>query len=81
MERDDIIRFGAGSGAGRDSEGMMGKRLDYREELTRRAADCAAQLLDADRTGARFPVLPTLDLLIEAWLEGYRAASRPRGET
>lgn len=55
----------------------MGRRLDYREELTRRAAECAGELLDGAKCGARFPVLPTIDLLKRAWLEGYRAASRP----
>jgi hypothetical protein len=52
----------------------MGKRLDYRDEVTRRAAECAGELLDGARTGARFPVLPTLNLLKRAWLMGWNSA-------
>lgn len=55
----------------------MGKRLDYREELTRKASEAAGDLLYGARTGARFPVLPTLELLKKAWLEGYQAGKRP----
>jgi hypothetical protein len=59
---------------------MSRKRLDYRDELVRRAAEAAVDLLDNARIGVRLPTVVTLELLKRAWLEGYEASKKDKPE-
>lgn len=58
----------------------MKSRFEYRKELIEAAADAAVRLLDSDRTGVRWPFNATLNLLERAWLDGHKAASKPKPE-
>lgn len=58
----------------------MKKRLDYRDELVRRASEAAVQLLDDSRLGVRLPTVVTLELLRRAWLAGHEAAKLDKPE-
>ena len=59
---------------------MTRKRLDYRDELVRQAAEAAVDLLDNARIGVRLPTVVTLELLKRAWLAGYEASKKDKPE-
>ena len=49
-------------------------RKQYNAELVQAAEQAAAYLLARSRTGAVFPLQPTLALLERAWLMGWNTA-------
>lgn len=52
----------------------MKSRSEYRKELIQAAAEAAVRIMDSDRSGLRWPVVATLDLLQKAWMAGHLAA-------
>lgn len=56
----------------------MKSRSEYRKELIQAAAEAAVQIMDSDRSGLRWPVVATLDLLQRAWMAGHNAAKQEK---
>lgn len=56
----------------------MKKKLDYRNELVVRANEASVSILAKARTGAVFPLMPTLELLKKAWMAGHEAAKEEK---
>jgi hypothetical protein len=54
----------------------MKTKAEYRKELIKAAASAAVRLLDSNRTGVRWPMNATLNLLERAWLDGHAAAKK-----
>jgi hypothetical protein len=60
---------------------MKPSRPEYREELVRRAAEAAVAMLSTVEIKQRMPTVPTLELLMKAWLAGHKDAIDNRPET
>lgn len=60
---------------------MKQPRPEYREELVRRAAEAAVAMLSTVEIWQRVPTVPTLELLMKAWLAGHKDATDNRPET
>lgn len=56
----------------------MKTKADYRRELVQAAAEAAVRIMDSDRSGLRWPVVATLDLLQRAWMAGHNAAKQEK---
>ena len=56
----------------------MKTKADYRRELVQAAASAAVRIMDSDRSGLRWPVVATLDLLQRAWMAGHNAAKQEK---
>ena len=56
----------------------MKSRSEYRKELIQAAAEAAVRIMDSDRSGLRWPVVATLDLLQRAWMAGHNAAKQEK---
>ncbi len=56
----------------------MKTKAEYRKELIKAAANAAVRLLDGNRTGVRWAVNATLNLLERAWLDGHAAAKKEK---
>lgn len=60
---------------------MKPSRPDYRDELVRRAAEAAVAMLSTVEIKQRMPTVPTLELLMKAWLAGHKDAIDNKPET
>jgi hypothetical protein len=60
---------------------MRPRRPEYRDELVRRAAEAAVAMLSEIEIWQRVPTVPTLELLMKAWLAGHKDAIDNKPET